>query len=118
MPSSRGTAPRRIARRGPLSIRTARCRLAWPIAGVRAPKPAAPLLIEVPVRSGGESLGTVALDADRPRSGDDEPILHLAALAVLTAVTLAGGADEPSPRSRASLLRDLRLELRRRRSTS
>jgi hypothetical protein len=77
------------------------------VADPRVPRPQA-VAADAPIHSGSELLGAVALLGERDADGHVQDVLHLAALAVRTAITLEQTSAEDPPRSRSGLLRDLR----------
>ena len=73
-----------------------------------APLPAG-VALAVPVNSGGEPVGVVAmLDGDTPAPPDAGEVLHLAALAAMTGVALDNAREEAAAQVRGGLLEELR----------
>ena len=73
-----------------------------------APLPAG-VALAVPVNSGGEPVGVVAmLEGDAPPPPESGEVLHLAALAAMTGVALDEAREQEAARLRGGLLEELR----------
>jgi PucR family transcriptional regulator, purine catabolism regulatory protein len=66
------------------------------------------LVAEVPIVSGGRTLGAVVLLGPAPPQAPAADVLNLAALAAVTAVALETGPAEAAARARAAVIDDIR----------
>jgi sugar diacid utilization regulator len=77
--------------------------------GTEAAEPRAELELEVPIISGGETIGTVAMvSGDDPVAPDAAELLHIAALATLTTLALEQAREHAAQQLGAGLIDELR----------